>query len=200
MDLHRVAVPFINAIAITVILFSLMHSLIDIDDPELRAPITIPVINPVFVPKDETLKIAIDKLPLPELVEEMPLVPDFVNDFNFKNTEETVWHDYDRHDFDDGGSGLVSPDRQLVIAIGFPPQYPASALRRNIEGYAIVGFSVSASGLVTDPFIIESEPNTIFDRSALKAISKFKYKPRLIDGRAVKTDGQRYQFTYQLDK
>jgi protein TonB len=82
----------------------------------------------------------------------------------------------------------------------FPPEYPARALSDGIEGYAIVGFSVSAAGSVTDPTILESEPSSVFDRSSLKAISKFKYKVRKVNGRAVITDGQRYMFTFKLDQ
>jgi len=91
-------------------------------------------------------------------------------------------------------------DNQLTIAIGFPPEYPSSALARGIEGYAIVGFSVSAVGSVVDPYILESEPNTIFDRASLKAISKFKYRARKVNDRPVSTDGQRYMFTFKLEE
>jgi protein TonB len=97
------------------------------------------------------------------------------------------------------GGPVLTIDNQLVIAIGFPPEYPNRALMRGIEGYAIVGFSVSAVGSVVAPYIVESEPNTVFDRSSLKAISKFKYKARMVNGRAVSTDGQRYMFTFKLD-
>ncbi len=88
---------------------------------------------------------------------------------------------------------------ERVIAIAFPPEYPGLALRRGIQGYAVVGFSVSAAGSVVDPTILESEPNGVFDRASIKAISKFKYKARMVNGRPVSTNGQRYMFTYKLD-
>jgi len=95
---------------------------------------------------------------------------------------------------------LVTPnDSQLVLALGYPPVYPNSAITKGIEGFAVVGFSVSPAGQVYDAFIIESEPNSIFDRSALKAIKKFKYKAKMENGKAVATDGQRYLFSYKLD-
>jgi len=97
-----------------------------------------------------------------------------------------------------GGPNLPL-NNQLVLAIGFPPKYPSNAITRGIEGYAVVGFSVTASGEVFDPFIIESEPKSVFNRSALKAISKFKYRPKTVDGKPISVDGQRYMFTYQLD-
>ena len=84
--------------------------------------------------------------------------------------------------------------------MGFPPEYPNVALRRGVEGYAIVGFSVSPAGEVVDPYIIESEPGTFFDRSALKAIKRFRYKAQLVNGKPVTTDGQRYMFRFELDK
>ena len=55
-------------------------------------------------------------------------------------------------------------------------------------------------GDVFDPFVIESEPKGVFDKAALEAIAKFKYKPRYEDDRAVSTAGQRYIFKFELDK
>jgi len=44
----------------------------------------------------------------------------------------------------------------------------------------------------------EAEPAGVFDKSALKAITRFKYKPHRVDGKAVSADGQQYLFRYEM--
>ena len=198
MVLHRIALPFINALFITALLFVFMYSLIDIGEPELRDPFSMSPISYVHIPKDEEVTLIIPKEERPELLGETPDIPVLDAEFVFDGPTEIDWVEYTRGPI--SGASLLPDDRQLVIALGFPPEYPARALNRGIEGYAVVGFSVNKAGSVFDPFIIESEPKGVFDRSALKGILKFKYKARMVDGHPVVTDGQQYQFTYQLEK
>jgi len=40
-------------------------------------------------------------------------------------------------------------------------------------------------GTVKDPRVIEAEPARIFNREAIRAILKWKFKPRVVDGIAV---------------
>ena len=198
MVLHRIALPFINALFITALLFVFMYSLIDIGDPELRKPFSMPQVSFVHVPKEETLEVMVPKAPEPKLVKELPNLPIFESKYEIDEIKETPWIEYERGAIN--GDNLLPQDRQLVIAFGFPPEYPRGALTRGIEGYAIVGFSVNKAGSVFDPYIIESEPKSVFDRSALKGIMKFKYKARMVDGHPVVTDGQQYRFTYEIEK
>jgi protein TonB len=44
----------------------------------------------------------------------------------------------------------------------------------------------------------EDHPSSIFDSSALKAASKFKYKPKVIDGVPVATAGVQNKITFEL--
>jgi protein TonB len=66
-----------------------------------------------------------------------------------------------------------------------PPQYPYQATRRHIEGWVRVSFLVTAAGDVEDVVLLESEPEGIFDRAALRAVSQWKFRPRIVDGRPV---------------
>ena len=49
----------------------------------------------------------------------------------------------------------------------------------------MVEFTVSAAGTVKDAVVIASEPGTVFDRAAMRAVSKWKFKPRLVNGQPV---------------
>ncbi|MFQ3243697.1 MAG: protein TonB [Arenicella sp.] len=195
--LRRVALPLVNSFIITAALFALMYSLIHMEEPELSLSSTLPVIKLSNIPEEEADIPIVKRVDPPIEVEPAPLISKTVEIFDIGEIH-TDFGDYYQPAAIVGGP-LVPVDNQLVIAIGFPPEYPNRALMRGIEGYAIVSFSVSAVGSVVAPYIVESEPSTVFDRSSLKAISKFKYKARMVNGRAVSTDGQRYMFTFKLD-
>ena len=61
------------------------------------------------------------------------------------------------------------------------PIYPARALSRGLEGYVDMGFTVTPAGTVEDPVVMFST-STLFNRAASRAVLKFKYKPRVVDG------------------
>ena len=44
-------------------------------------------------------------------------------------------------------------------------------------------------GTVADPNIMEAEPPRIFNTSALRAILRWKFKPRIVDGKPVPRRG-----------
>ena len=58
---------------------------------------------------------------------------------------------------------------------------------------------ITPSGAVTNPVVIDAEPPGIFNRSALRTIVKWKYKPRILDGKAVPRPGVQHLITYELE-
>lgn len=195
--LHRIALPFINASFITAALFALMYSLVHIDEPELLSVIPTPIIAFADVPEDTEPETLVIRPPEPTPIEPTPDLPKIVKLDHDGPTIPKEWGGYQPPVLD--GKGLVPTDNQLTLVLGYPPVYPNGALQRNIEGFAVVGFSVSQAGEVFDAYILESEPKGVFDRSALKAISKFKYRARVENGKPAATDGQRYMFSYEID-
>ena len=79
------------------------------------------------------------------------------------------------------------------------PEYPVNARTQGIEGYVIVEFTVTARGTTADIKVIEAFPDNIFNRSAILAAAKFKYKPRVIDGTAVDVTGVQNKFIFNLE-
>jgi TonB family protein len=68
------------------------------------------------------------------------------------------------------------------------PEYPRRALTRGKEGYAVIEVTVTTSGAVRDPELLEEFPEGWrFGHAALKAAKKLKYNPRVIDGQAQAT-------------
>lgn len=95
---------------------------------------------------------------------------------------------------------VAASDGDYLPIVKVQPTYPRRALARGIEGYVIVEFIVSKLGTVVDPRVIESVPPGVFDREALRAALKFKYKPKVINGEPVDVAGVRNKITFQLDK
>ena len=104
-----------------------------------------------------------------------------------------------------GGIGLGASDGEYLPIVKVAPIYPSRALSRGIEGYVIVEFTVTKAGTVQNPVVVEAftdkgNPTTIFNRAAIKAASKFKYKPKVIDGEPVDVAGVQNKITFKIAK
>lgn len=84
-----------------------------------------------------------------------------------------------------GRPGKPNIDSNVVPSLRIPPTYPKRALRSGIEGVVTVEFTITIDGSVKDAEIIEAEPPNIFDKSVLRAISKWKFNPDMVDGKPV---------------
>lgn len=73
----------------------------------------------------------------------------------------------------------------IVPLVRIQPQYPRDAAMNQIEGFVTVEFTITETGSVTSPRVIDSKPPRVFDRAAMRAILRWKFKPRIIDGVAV---------------
>ncbi len=96
-----------------------------------------------------------------------------------------------------GGGGFTSDGEYLPI-VKVAPVYPRRALSRGIEGYVIVEFTVTRLGTVKYPVVAEAKPPGIFDRAAVNAALKFKYKPKVVDGEPIEVPGVRNRITFEL--
>lgn len=97
----------------------------------------------------------------------------------------------------------ITVSRDPVPVFKPAPNYPSRALRRGIEGYVVVEFTITKTGSVRDVRAVagydsEGSPTEIFNRSAEKAAARFKYQPQLDDGVAVERHGVRNRITYKM--
>ena len=86
----------------------------------------------------------------------------------------------------------------VVPLVRIQPQYPRDAAMNQIEGWVRVQFTITETGTVTNPRVIDAEPPRVFDRAALRAILRWKFKPRIIDGVAVARSATQ-QIDFNLD-
>jgi protein TonB len=101
----------------------------------------------------------------------------------------------------DLGSGLnmgAPSDSDSVPLVRVPPQYPIRAAERGIEGWVVLRFTITATGTVIDPIVLDSKPKRIFDRAAIRALKKWKYRPRVVDGEPISRQ-EEVRLTFDLD-
>lgn len=94
---------------------------------------------------------------------------------------------------------LAFTDGPLVNVVRVQPTYPIRALTRNIEGYVTVGFDVSPAGSVINVFVLDSS-HALFEKPAIEAAYRFRFKSRVVDGVPVGTTGLRNRFRFEIDK
>ena len=87
-------------------------------------------------------------------------------------------------------TGPVEPQEPTIETDVIPtyrskPKYPPRALRAGIKGVVTVEFTITTKGTVTDPVIIKSDPPKIFDKAVLRAIKRWKFKPKIVNGKPV---------------
>ena len=90
-------------------------------------------------------------------------------------------------------------DGDVIPIVRIAPQYPREALVKGIEGWVELEFVINSDGTVADPVILGAMPAKIFNRSAMRAILRWKFKPRFVDGRAVSRRGRQI-IEYKLEE
>jgi len=83
------------------------------------------------------------------------------------------------------GAGSMSGLREAIPLVRISPLYPPRALSRRVEGRVKIEFTVSEEGKVINPIVVAAKPKGIFNRAALRAIRKWKFNKRLVNGQAV---------------
>ena len=162
---------------------------VSLDDVQLRK--IVDVVMPVRDPE------LIDSVERPEEAEPEPdqLPPEV----DIENIEELLDQSVNPNlNFKRRRSGVFM-DGSYVPIFQVPPQYPRRAAERGIEGCVVLKYVVTEVGSVRDPVVIQSIPQGIFDRAAIRAALRYKYKPLIRDGNAVEVEGVTQRITFVLE-
>lgn len=86
-----------------------------------------------------------------------------------------------------GSFGTVDKTEEgdIIPVVVIRPMYPRDAAIQGLEGWVKVEFTITEVGTVKSPRVVDADPPRIFNREALRAILKWKFKPRVVDGVAV---------------
>ena len=78
------------------------------------------------------------------------------------------------------------------------PKYPTAAARNGVSGYVILEYAVTKTGAVEDISVIDSKPTGIFDEAAIEAAQKYRYMPRIVDGKPIDVPGVKTRITFEI--
>ena len=203
MIVIRWALSMVMAAGITLGLFYFMQALIA-TGAQLDQRVTVVKIVDATMPEIELEVIEeIDK-PEPiqddtEVVEEVPDRQVNLSDGPSLNIERASI------ELDTGlqlsNASISATDGDFLPLVAIAPQYPTRAAQRGIEGWCLVSFTVNGLGNVEEDSIVvvDAEPSNIFDRSSIRAATRFKFQPRVVDGQGVAVEGVQYVFRYELE-
>ena len=195
----RTIFSILLAIPVVFGLFFIMHSLIDRDfeNPEVKNQKIADLVQPDEEIELETTAKKPEKVEDPEEPPpEMDMAQIDLNmDTNVANIAPTATIDVSI-----STSGMSSGDGEYLPIVKVAPIYPRRAQTRGISGYCIVEYTVTTSGAIRDHVAVDCQPSGVFEKASVKAATKFKYKPRVVDGEAIEVAGVQNKFTYELEQ
>jgi len=177
-------ISLIMSILVTLGLIAAMYALIKMKDPELEEKKAFKLPKFTYVAKNEEVQTIAPKPPRPDEVQEQPdvpetkIVPDRVDvDSNLGLGAVKVGINRDL-------KGFNQNDGEYLPIFRAPPVFPRRALERGICGWVELTYTVTSAGTTKDAVVISSS-SKMFERNAIKAALKYKYKPRQVGGKAV---------------
>lgn len=99
----------------------------------------------------------------------------------------------------------------VVPLVRINPDYPQQALAGNLEGWVQLEFTITETGAVADPFVVDSavcangqgpescRSDDMFKSATLDAIAKWRYAPLIVDGEAVSRPGVQTIIRFTLE-
>lgn len=201
----RLLLAGILGVMVTFGLFLLMQQLIATGDRTLDESESMHFLDFVRVPEEETTETKDRKPERPPKPEQPPPPSEEPQErmdpadagesgVNFGVSRGDLGRDVN------AGLGLTVADGDYLPIVKVAPVYPRRAQTRGIEGYVILEFTVTKSGQVSDPRVVEAEPPSIFNKAALDAVRKFKYKPRIVNGEPIEVPGVMHKITFELEE
>tara|TARA_B100000989_G_scaffold284955_1_gene252237 strand:- start:5450 stop:6076 length:627 start_codon:yes stop_codon:yes gene_type:complete len=87
-------------------------------------------------------------------------------------------------------SNLGSGTSQLIPLVKVAPRCPPEAALAGTNGEVLLNLLVNASGRVEKIRLLRANPPRVFNREATKAVRRWQFKPKTIDGIAVEQQGE----------
>ena len=100
-----------------------------------------------------------------------------------------------------GGPTLgAGADADVIPLVRVNPRYPPRAQSRGIEGWVYLEFTITPQGTTSNIVVLDSDPKGYFERSAVNAVKKYKYKPRVEEGKAVSRPGVQVVISFDIEE
>ena len=202
MAVIRVAISAALGVLVTFALIILMYKLIDSGNKDLDEKEAIKIPEFVQVDRDLTENVKQAQIEKPEDPETPPPdLPDDNIEFEVPENAISMAAPAANANLKLSGTGGFARDSDYIPVYVPQPEYPRRAQTRGKEGYAVIEVIITTTGGTRDPILIEEFPEGWgFGKAALKAASKLKYNPRVVDGIGQEVPGVLYKFTFQMAK
>ncbi|MGI9251093.1 MAG: energy transducer TonB [Pseudohongiellaceae bacterium] len=201
--LKRFVISLLLASGVTMGLFYFMQALIATGE-RFSDPVMVVRMVDATMPNIEMDLIVDVERPelLEQVLDEQPDVPDKEISLDDGPSLLIDMHDVNVNtglEFD--SATISSTDGEYLPLVTIAPEYPTRAAQRGIEGWCLVSFTVDGLGnVISDTIVVvDAEPAGIFNRSSIRAASRFKFQPRVVDGEGIEVPGVQYLFRYNLD-
>ncbi|MEM1174389.1 MAG: energy transducer TonB [Pseudomonadota bacterium] len=197
----RYAFAIVSGIAITLSLLFVMHLLIEYGEDAVTKERPKYQLDFVRVKRNENLNVEDftpeKPPPPPEVPPEVP--PQEMDDLSADGPSINIAAPSVAGAGDIGGpAGMNVAEGDYLPIVRVAPVYPARALSRGLEGYVDLKFTVTSAGTVADP-IVEFSTSSLFERAAIRAVLKFKYKPRVVDGVAIDVPNVKTRISFKIE-
>jgi len=198
----RYAFSIVVGLAVTLSLLFIMHLLIEHAEDAINKERTRYQLDFVRIKRNETLNVddytPEKPPPPPELPPEIP--PQDMDSIDPNAPTINIAPPPVVADVIVGGPGSMNiAEGDYLPIVRVAPVYPARALSRGIEGYVDMSFTVTTAGTVRDPIVLFST-SSLFERASTRAVLKFKYKPRVVDGVPVDVSGVKTRISFQIEE
>lgn len=196
-DFSRWLAGLVPALMVTVLLLVIMQSLIstnyvaleEVDSPFFEPPVFVE--KPIEIRQDTKPKV-------PEKPSDPPAIPSSqIDDIGEKDISVPKLSLNNKKPALDGISGMSSLP---VAAYLVSAKYPSSAIRRNLEGYVDIAFDVDEAGITRNIRVTAAEPLGVFEQAALEAVSRWRFKPKMVDGKAEYFAGLSKRIRFEMEK
>ena len=93
---------------------------------------------------------------------------------------------------------IRDPDGPLIAIVRVQPTYPVPAQAKGMEGWVDVRFDVMTNGQVANIEVTGSS-HKIFEKSAIRAAQKFRFRAPVVDGVPQVANGVDYRFRFEMN-
>lgn len=209
-EINKYFAVLVLSVFTTFFLFVLMVTLISLGDSGLKDDKSVKLADIVMPEREiDTFMEQVDKPDEPEeqpediAQPEVDLQPTTGIDVNIPKPKANF----------KAGAGSFFRDGEYIPLFKIQPQYPRRAQERGTMGFSIVAFTITETGTIEDVVPVEGycssknpndpeaqlRPCTIFNSASSRAALKLKYKPKIVDGKAVKVEGVQHKFTFIME-
>ena len=194
------------ALGLVSVLFSLMQQLVEPSNLEFKDYGESQPMQYVRIKRDERVVEKSRELPEPEEIveQEAPPKPSVettaVETPNFAQVDMpkmTMPMSFNQN-FALGTFAGGGADGNVLPLVQIKPRYPRQAKSRGIEGWVKVKITIAKDGTVKEVNVLEAKPRGMFERAALRAVKRWKFKPEIVNGVAVENQSVQ-TISFKLD-